>query len=205
MKQHILDFPIPFEINILHPPIKPSPYNNSSNKFYKLATKQPTKSPVSVLNELSQKHYLVKPKYTLYNHPNKLYLCRIDFAGRTFQTSTPKYHRIDIKNDAAEIALDFFSNLSAFPHLKSTRMGGDKSWIPVVTPGKSYVSALVELCQIKEWKCLTFNFDGPALISGFICDISIDIEGWLFSHKGSKTFKKKRMQRKARPRLCTKS
>src|SRR5215204_4241025 len=131
---HILDdLHIPDELNKKFPPIKPLPYN-SHPQIRKLMAKRSTTSSVLVLNELSHLLHLARPKYTLYNHRNGLYLCRVDFAGCTFRTSTPKYHSTDIKNDAAELALDFFSNLSAIPHQETAHMNGTRPQILMMTP-----------------------------------------------------------------------
>jgi hypothetical protein len=190
---HILDDTyIPYKFNKKYPPIKPSSYDSYSNKIHKLMAKQSTMLPISVLNELSQLLHLAKPKYTLYNHHSGLYLCRVDFAGSTFRTSTPKYHSINSKNDAAEIALDFFSNLSTVPCQETTHTNTTRPQIPVMTPDKSYISLLFELCEMKGLGEPVFIFEHQALNSRFICNIRIEMCGLEICYNGSKTFERKR-------------
>ena len=153
--------------------------------------KQSIASSVSFLHELSQLLHLARPKYTLYNHHSGLYLCRVDFAQCTFRTTTPKYHRNDIKNDAARIVLDFFRNLSTVPHQETAHMTGTMPQIPIMTPNKKYVSLLLELCQMKCWEVPDFSFERQVLNGRFICNIRIMMHGSLFCYNGFEAFRKK--------------
>ena len=205
-----------FILNEMYPPLLPLPTETLKNVPYKnpyifskidrfspntvdyesirsLKYELTTTSPIIILNKVSRKLYLQKPKYIVLNSIEQLYLCEVEFNGNCFQSPQPRYQRRDVKEDAAMVALDYlFDHLDELSHRTPTRANETTPQILVVTPDKNYVSLLFELCATQGWEEPVFKFEGSFSEAVFYCNVLIEKEGWRYIYRGGKMFRKKR-------------
>jgi len=99
---------IPVALLERYPSLTSSPYIADASRFQGLKSKLSTMSPVTVLNELSQRLHIARPKYTFYNTKDGLYLGAVEVDGRLFRSTIPRYRKEESKKDAAKLALDAF-------------------------------------------------------------------------------------------------
>lgn len=133
--------------------------------------------PAAILSKLSQQLSFPKPRYTYWRILGSHYIGSVDIDGRVLTSTTRRDYKKDVKQDAAYLALRFFSR---FPDT-----------IPVAVP-KSYAKELSELCQKMGWSEPNFEFEGISSEVGWKCNISINVNGWHFTYEGVETVGRKR-------------
>ena len=179
------------ELHGKYPPLTPTPYVADTSRFQELKAKLATTSSITVLNELFQRLHLARPKYTFRNSKDGLYLCAVEVDDRIFRSTIPRYWKDESKKDAAEVALNaFWKHPDIFLRKEPTYANGTDV---VVTPDKSHITLLKELCRANGWVGPIYQFEGLRSEASFRCIVLIDMgEGRGHFFEGETTYRKKR-------------
>jgi hypothetical protein len=178
-------------------PIMKSLYDATPQKIRKIEEKRARAdiSPISTLNELCKLLHLPSPKYSFHNDvENGYYLCDVEIAGYVFESLESKYWKEESKKGVANIALDTLLNVpTQFSCQTSIYEVGLGNRTIVVTPDKSHVNLLTELCREKGWNDPSFSFEkDPVDWKRFYCSILIEAVEGIYTYDGEASFAKKR-------------
>jgi len=139
----------------------PLSYTVDEDEFRSQMSELEDPTLVGILSELSQRLHEKSPEYTSNIIFDNSYICNVEFAGRFYQSTTPRESSRLAMQDAAGLAIcEFLSHPEDFIN----------SEVSTIVPAVSMITALSDICKKMGWKVI-YDYDSSS--DGWRCAPSI--------------------------------